>query len=224
MTGIPERSKSPAKIPFPGILFPEKVTEPYKIYLACASRGNEVFHASQRGDISMEDMYIYRYCKGFGDMGITITPKEALDFQKVYKERQGHIRLSDAVRGLLEDGVNTGREMGIITNGPSQKQWDKLNALGIEKYIPRKYILVSGDIGIDKPDLRIFHMAEELSGHSPQQLIYVGDSMTHDMIPAGKAGWTTVWYNRRKAPEREEYTPDYTVDSEENLRKLLKTI
>ena len=51
------------------------------IYRFCDKRGDEVFKASQTGEISMAEMYVYRYCKGFADAGILISPEEALLFQ-----------------------------------------------------------------------------------------------------------------------------------------------
>ena len=57
------------------------------IYRFCDKRGDEVFKTSQTGEISMAEMYVYRYCKGFADAGILISPEEALLFQNIYEEQ-----------------------------------------------------------------------------------------------------------------------------------------
>ena len=84
--------------------------------------------------------------------------------------------------------------------------------------------MVSGDVGVDKPDLRIFRHVEALTGRKPEELVYVGDSLTHDIIPARAAGWQAVWFNRRRAPLRSDCIPDFTVQSEEELLSVLKSI
>ena len=54
--------------------------------------------------------------------------------------------------------------LGIITNGPAQHQWDKVNALGVTEWIPVGHVFISGALGVAKPDKRIFSRAAERMG------------------------------------------------------------
>jgi len=195
--------------------FGDTVADPRLAYRVCSVRSNEVFLPSQRGEITMDEMVIYRWCRGFADLGITISAEEALSFQKLYRSRQDCITLSPVLETMLRDCAARADGIGVLTNGPSEKQWNKLQRLGLLRLIPRERILVSGDIGIDKPDPAIFRLAEKCSGAGPAQLLYVGDSLSNDIIPASLCGWYTLWFNREAKPVPPELRIDAAARSEE---------
>lgn len=61
-----------------------------------------------------------------------------------------------------------------------------------------------GDIGIEKPDPRIFLEAARRAGRAPEECVYVGDRLETDALAAGRAGMTGVWLDRagrERAPE-----------------------
>lgn len=87
-----------------------------------------------------------------------------------------------------------GRPMGIVSNGDSTQQRNKLRNVGLAgRFDP---VLVSGDIGIEKPDPRIFLEAARLAGRAPEECIYVGDRLETDALAAARAGMTGVWLDR----------------------------
>ncbi len=189
-----------------------------KAYRACAERGDEVFLPSQRGEITMEEMYIYRYTKGFEDVGISISPEEALGFQEVYRENQKQIVPGKGVPELLEYCSKAFRSVGIITNGPARKQQDKIRNLGLSRWVRDEMILISGVLKVDKPDPAIFHMAEERAEAKAEQLIYVGDSFYNDIRPACSLGWKTIYLNRKQEElSAGDPLPDLMLMGEEAL-------
>ncbi len=172
-------------------------------FLTCVKRADEVFLDSQRGIITMEEMYIYRYKMGFADVGIELTDEQALEFQHVYSRMQKKIRLADGVANLLDFCKGRFDGIGIITNGPGQHQRDKIKLLGLDKWVNPELIVVSGDIGIDKPDLEIFEYARRKSGCAASDLIMVGDVYEKDIEPALKLGWKAVYLDKEsKEPGR----------------------
>jgi len=204
--------------------FKEVPGNAYEIYLACNRRGNEVFLPSQRGEISMDEMYIYRYCRGFADKGLELTAEEALEFQKHYRRAQGSITMTDTMREILSFSAAGFEKLGYITNGPSDKQRGKLDALGLEKYCTPGLVFISGEIGIDKPDTALFRLAQKRSGAEAQEILYVGDSLSNDIIPAVALGWKTIWYNRRGAPALDDAKPDHVCRTEEELLAAIKQL
>jgi HAD superfamily hydrolase (TIGR01549 family) len=110
--------------------------------------------------------------------------------------------VSDRFRNLmLYDDALTSVEMikevaniGMITNGPTDIQQPKIDLLKIEHLFP--FILISGSVGIWKPDPAIFEMALEKAGASPEEAIYVGDSPIADVPGAHSVGMRPVWMNR----------------------------
>ena len=85
-----------------------------------------------------------------------ITVKEAKDFQKEYEANQEKITISDGIREVLNFGKENNIKMGIITNGPTKHQSNKVNNLGLNKWISNKDIFISESEGVAKPDVQIF--------------------------------------------------------------------
>ncbi|MCG8617299.1 MAG: HAD family hydrolase, partial [Desulfobacterales bacterium] len=86
---------------------------------------------------------------------------------------------------------------GIISNGDTVQQRLKLSKTGIDKYF--ETIIISGDVGICKPDLRIFLNAAEQAGMEVSQCWYVGDKILTGAKAAMDAGMTGIWLNRTLA-------------------------
>lgn len=90
------------------------------------------------------------------------------------------------------DMLGTKYKLGLITNGSSEGQHAKLDRLGIRDRFGA--VVVSGDIGIHKPDPRIFEMCLSALGVAPGRAVYVGDHYENDVLGARGAGMRAVWY------------------------------
>lgn len=199
-------------------MFPKRAEISKTAYWACEKRGNEVFLPSQRGEITMEEMYIYRYQKGLADVNIEISPEEALEFQDIYRGFQKQITLGKGVAELLDFCCAEFKCVGLITNGPAEKQLGKLKSLGLSGWIPEELTIISGVVKIDKPDPSIFHMAEERSHTAPENMIFVGDSLPNDIRPAMALGWKTIYLNRKcTLIPSDQDQPDLVLEGEEAL-------
>ena len=146
---------------FFGGAYTEKLPQAFN---AVIHRGYEVFTAAHTGRITMEAMHIYRHQTGLADVGISITPDEALRFQALYAEQQRHITLSDTMCRVLDVCKNRFAAVGVITNGGVASQTGKLKSLGMERWAAVPLILISDAVGVMKPAPEIFHM--EASGAS----------------------------------------------------------
>ena len=188
---------------------------------AVIHRGYEIFTAAHTGKITMEAMHIYRHQTGLRDVGISITPDEALRFQALYAGQQRHITLSDTMRQVLDVCKARFAHVGVITNGGVGSQTGKLKSLGLERWVPEQLVFISDAVGVMKPAPEIFRMAQKAAGGGP--CLFVGDSCTQDIAGAAACGWQTIWMNRRgetPGPVR----PDYTVTSEQALLTCLQTL
>ncbi len=83
---------------------------------------------SLSGEMSMEDMYVYRFQNAFHDYGKNMDAQEALHFQEIYEKHQHMIHMTEAMQKFLKE-LSDKMVLGIITNGPSDHQWDKIRAL-----------------------------------------------------------------------------------------------
>lgn len=82
--------------------------------------------------------------------------------------------------------------LGLVTNGTSDGQHAKIDRLGIRGRFGA--VVVSGDIGIHKPDPRIFEICLDALGVAPDRAVYVGDHYENDVIGAGSTGMRAIWY------------------------------
>lgn len=167
------------------------------LFLSFRRYSDERFEESQTGKISMDEFYIYRIRKTLEEADVQTTDAQALAFQRVYMGLQYQIQLSPTIVRMLND-LRTRAKIGIITNGESTHQRKKIASLGMSKWMPEEAIIVSGDLKFRKPDQRIFQLMEERLELNGAQLLYVGDSFDLDVAGSTEAGWSAIWFNRRK--------------------------
>jgi putative hydrolase of the HAD superfamily len=98
------------------------------------------------------------------------------------------------VTACLDTLAGSGLRLGIITNGDSAQQRDKLRVLGLTDMFA--VVVAAGDIGIAKPDTRIFHHAAGELGLATRRCVFVGDLRDTDALGAAGAGMKGVWLNR----------------------------
>lgn len=102
-------------------------------------------------------------------------------------------------RAILDNLKNHDISMALISNGDVSNQYWKLNKVGITSYF--NPIIISGEVGISKPDLVIFELALKKAGAEKEKSWYIGDSMVHDIEPALKFGMNVIYLNRKLESE-----------------------
>lgn len=194
----------------------------YPIY---RKHSDHVFDASQKGEITMEEMYIHRLQKAMGECGIDISAKQGLDFQEIYAKNQKEIYISKRMQDILTLCQKHNIKMGIISNGPSEHQWKKVEKLQADQWIPRKHVFISADLGVTKPNIRVFECVSERMDLTKDTVYFVGDSYSNDIIGAKKAGWGAIWMDRRGyLPDEQEVQPDYCVKNENELEIIIQEL
>lgn len=191
-----------------------------------AKNSSILFEKARRKEASMKQLYIERAKNNMSEFGIMISDEKANLYQERYMQAQKEIHVSETIEKVLDFCVEKGIFLGIITNGLSDYQREKIDILKLERWIKKEHMLVSSDIGIDKPDRRIFDWAKEHMGLGelePEDILYIGDSFEKDVVGAKGAGWKAVWYNRRNMmPTCEDVIPDYIVKTDEELFESIK--
>ena len=66
-----------------------------------------------------------------------------------------------------------------------------LKEFGLDGFF--KSIVESAEVGIRKPDPRIYEIGVRELGFEPAEVVVVGDSFQKDMIPAKQIGCCAVW-------------------------------
>lgn len=166
-----------------------------KIFYRSRYYSDEVSPKVKKGYISLEQLHIYRLKKSFSDFGIDITTEKAIFLQQLYAKEQENIRLSKEAKMLLRYLTRNGYKLGVITNGPGEHQWKKIERMNLKKWIPRKNIIVSGDTPFEKPDKNIFQILGTQLQLSSSNTYYIGDSYRTDIVGAKNIGWNAIWIN-----------------------------
>lgn len=94
---------------------------------------------------------------------------------------------------LLKTLKEKGYIVGVITNGPSYLQNHKMDESGLRPYCD--IVTVSGDVGIHKPDPRLFIYVADKIGLKPEECTYVGDHPINDIQGALDAGMKAIRMN-----------------------------
>lgn len=194
-----------------------------EMYRAFSYWGNFYYPDYQTGKLPLDEYRIIRFSKAMEVCGVSVTRQEAIDFQKQYLENQSRLCLSQRMQEILDLCKASGVWLGLMTNGPTHHQSAKIDALGLQRWIPSEHIFISEAVGCTKPDREIFAAAEKGMAQPVQEIYMVGDSYDKDMLGAINAGWRTVWMNHRRHPLPEgAKEPDYTAYSELELQKIFE--
>jgi putative hydrolase of the HAD superfamily len=115
--------------------------------------------------------------------------------------------------------------LGIITHGLEIKQAEKLLLLGVVPYLNPRAIFISDQLGISKPNPKLYTRACSTIGVDPHEAMYVGDNPLHDVDPPHSIGMTTVRTLRdcKHKDAKGKVEPDYTIESFEELLPILTT-
>jgi putative hydrolase of the HAD superfamily len=130
---------------------------------------------------------------------------------------QDAIRILDALR-------RTDLLRAVLSNGLTIKQAEKLVRLGLANAFSAGAIFISEEMGVAKPNSKIFTIACQRLGIEPDEALYVGDNAPMDMDPAHEAGLHTCLRagNGRHASAKPRHDPDFVVNELTELVGILK--
>jgi len=126
---------------------------------------------------------------------------------------------------VLEALSKTSLLLGVITAGLAVKQAEKLLRLDLYRFIHPQAIFISDQIGISKPNRKLFLKACQSMGHDPAEAIYIGNDPVMDIDPANRAGMVTVQALREapRAAAKGETEPDFTISDFHELLEILRS-
>ena len=125
---------------------------------------------------------------------------------------EGAVALLNALKGKVN--------MGIITNGFTALQQERLQRTGFRDYFD--LLVISEQVGYAKPHPAIFNYALEKMGQpSPQRVLMVGDNPDSDILGGINAGLRTCWLNADGREKPVAITPDWQVSSLHELQSIL---
>ena len=86
-------------------------------------------------------------------------------------------------------------QMGVISNGLTIKQWEKLIRLGLHHFFDE--VVTSQEARSEKPDSEIFQLALERMGCKAEESVMVGNKFSEDILGATKSGMSAILVNSK---------------------------
>jgi len=126
---------------------------------------------------------------------------------------------SDTIKTLV-DLKSMGLKLGILTDGVTIKQWEKLIRLGIHPFFDE--VVTSEEYGLGKPNVEFFNYGLKKIKLKPEEVIYVGDRVDKDILPAKSVGMHTIRILQGKYSETPDEVSDYKIKSISELSKLIE--
>jgi putative hydrolase of the HAD superfamily len=147
-----------------------------------------------------------------------LAERAAADYNRFRKE---HLRLFPGVLELLASLRMRGIATALVTNGFAETHREKIALLKLEDAFDE--IFIADEVGMVKPDPRLFaHVCERLKA-LPAESVMVGDRFDRDIRGAQAAGLQTVWFNvRNEQVPLGDAPPNETVYSIEALAAALR--
>ena len=108
--------------------------------------------------------------------------------------------------------------VGVVTNGPEERQRAKLDALGIADRF--QTVVYAAELPRSKPHAVPFEQAVADLGVARERTLYVGDSLAYDVAGAQNAGLPVAWL--RGDNDVGDYEPEYVIDSLVELPAILR--
>jgi len=171
----------------------------------------EHYHRYLAGELDYEGQRRARATAFAADAGVELSPAEASEWFAAYLEQYvAAWTLHDDALPALDRLDAAGVRIGVITNGDLEFQTRKMDTIALSERV--EHLIASGEVGVTKPDARIFQVACERFGVAPSDAVYVGDRLGTDAIGAARAGLRGVWLDRVGGPEHGRELPEDAVD------------
>jgi putative hydrolase of the HAD superfamily len=147
-----------------------------------------------------------------------------------HDEKSSTIKLYDDVEDCLFRLRDRSIKTAIITDGIPIKQYEKILRLGLEELVD--LVVISDEIGIKKPNPKLFDYCLKKFGVKGQETIYIGDRIEKDIIPALLNNIHSVYihrggkYDSQKTGMRipEETKPEFEISDLNEIFDIIDEI
>lgn len=179
---------------------------------------SEYFQLFLDGSLSFQEQKQKRMKRIFEEINLNISNEEADKKFRLYLQyfQRNWTAYNDVIRSL-DFLKSQGFELGIISNGDFDQQVNKLKQIGINNYF--SYIITSSQVGVAKPNSKIFKEAATRINQDIKECYYVGDRLDTDALGSKDAGMTGIWINRLDDKKHKDVI---TIHSLSQLERIIK--
>ena len=171
-------------------------------------------------EVPIEQIPEYRFKIFFDKISIKyIDYKRA---NKIFTEKlKQSCTLVENAEEVIKYLYNKNYKLYIVTNGLINIQKIRIMNSNISTYFSD--IIVSEEVGVTKPNSKIFNELLKRNKLQPSEVIMIGDSLEHDIKGAKSVGIKSIWYNPMRLKNDTEIAPDYEIKDLLELKSILKS-
>jgi len=151
----------------------------------------------------------------YGADDLSLAERLADTFQN--ERRARHIVFPDAKPTL--EHVGEMHRVALLTNGAADLQREKIRGSKLAPFF--EVIVISGEVGVRKPEPEIFAMVLDRLEVTAGRAIMVGNSLSSDVAGAQRAGLKGIWLNRSGKECEDGVEPDAEITSLSELKEIL---
>jgi putative hydrolase of the HAD superfamily len=144
----------------------------------------------------------------------------AAELSDAYRSARRAGELVDPQATTVLEDLSRDHRCGLVTNGAPDVQREKIGRTTLARYFTA--IIISAEVGVGKPDPRIFEVALDAIGAAAHATVVIGDSVARDVAGARNAGMRSIWIDRGQTWSRaDEPIPDARILALSEIRATL---
>ena len=169
------------------------------------------------GRIGQKELKTARFDRLFDAVGLTA---DSTEFSRQYLAILGaQTSLLDGAESLVASLAENVR-MLLITNGLAEVQVPRFAASSIHGCFAE--IVISGEIGLAKPDPAIFDFAfDRIDRPARDRVLMIGDNLGSDILGGANYGLDTCWFNPAGVANGHGVEPTYEIRELHEILDLL---
>ncbi len=143
---------------------------------------------------------------------------------KMYRNHFPNFNSNSEAKQILTDLKKQGYFLGMITDGYSITQRNKIKALEIENLFD--LIVISEEFGSEKPNPKNFEVFHQFT---TEEYYYIGDNVSKDFLTPNQLSWKTICIlddgnniHKQIFDKERVYLPSKTVRKLSELIKIIK--
>jgi len=144
------------------------------------------------GRITKETLRSERFSKTFIQLGVapeSVPQAFEEDYVRISPTKRNLFAGSEKVLAYLQNKYT----LHIISNGFKETTLTKMDLCNLNPYFSN--VIISEDVGVNKPDQAIFEYALQKAGALKQESIMIGDSLEADIRGAQDFGMKAIFFN-----------------------------
>ena len=151
----------------------------------------QIWREFERGEITADALRVERFARLFARLDL---PIDAAGFSASYLHNLG--QQADLIDGAAEivQTLSHRYQMIVLTNGLRDVQKARMAGCGLQSFFAA--VVISDEVGVAKPDPRIFDIAFESMGNPPRdEVLMIGNGLSSDIRGAANYGIDACWFN-----------------------------